>query len=180
MTRFPAAGSSHELEKSRHFGRYLLITAGVVLFLEVLNYLSYAILKRRVLHMQRWGLNVCCGKTDGGGINADIVQHADLPRFVKVDVNHLPFKNRAFDSVLSSHTIEHVEQPQVFFDELQRVGTHVTLVVPPLWDLSAAANLLEHRWVFLTFKTVHTTLPRYVPLPLARFVQSLIGQRVHA
>ncbi|MFO7893230.1 MAG: hypothetical protein R6U63_05835 [Longimicrobiales bacterium] len=53
-------------------------------------------------------------------------------------------------------------------------------MLPPLWDFTAAFNLLEHRWLFLTFKKEHTTLPPYVRLPLARTVQRLLGQRMHA
>lgn len=157
---------------------YLL---GVPLLLYGLNWFSYRYLKQRIVQRQTWDLNICCGKTDGGGINADIVQHQNLPNFVRiVDPYDLPFEDNQFRTVLCSHTIEHVEDPERFMRELQRVGCDVTLVLPPLWDLSAALNILEHRWIFLTFRKEHNRLPPRVRLPLARLVQRYFGQRIHA
>ena len=154
--------------------------AGVAAAIWALNILSYWVLKTRTLRRQRWDLSICCGRTDGGGVNADIVRHADVPRFVTVDVYHLPFRDGAFDSVLCSHTLEHVDDPKALSRELALVGRRVTVVVPPLWDLSAALNLLEHRWLFLTLRKEHQTLPRHVPLPLAHAIQRQLGQRLHA
>ncbi len=158
----------------------VLAVAAVLLLLYMLNYLSYRILKRRILERQAWDLNICCGKTDGGGVNADVVQHADVPNFIQVDIENLPFADKQFETVLCSHTIEHVDDPELFFAELHRVGEKVTIVLPPLWDVSAALNLLEHKWIFLTFKKEHTTLPPYIPLPFAGLIQKRIGQRMHA
>lgn len=163
--------------------RKLLLGAGVVYLLaEVSNFISYRIMKRRVLDRQRWDLNICCGHTDGGGVNADIVRHSDVPRFVLTEnIYNLPFADKEFDSVLCSHTIEHVEDARAFWNELKRVGDHVMLVVPPLWDFTAAFNLFEHRWLFLTFKKEHTTLPAHIRLPFADLVQRKTGgQRVKA
>lgn len=137
-------------------------------------------LKKRVVNRQRWDLNICCGKTDGGGINADIVQHCELPNFVLVDIYNLPFEDKQFDTVLCSHTMEHVEDPERFFRELQRVGKDVTLVLPPLWDLSAALNVLEHKWIFLTLKKEHRSLPPRIRMSLADLLQNRYGQRIHA
>jgi hypothetical protein len=147
----------------------------------VLNWLSYRLLNGRILERQAWDLNVCCGRTDGGGINVDIVRHADVPNLVLVDdIYRLPFKDGQFGTVLCSHTMEHVERPLDFYRELQRVGRQVTLVVPPLWDLSAAFNLFEHKWVFLTLNTEHRELPRHVPMPLAALFHRWFGQRIRA
>ena len=159
----------------------VLIVIAVIAYSYVANVLSYRILKQRILRRRRWDLNICCGRTDGGGINADIHRHEELPNFVLLqDVENLPFRDGQFGHVLSSHTIEHVASPRAFYAELQRVGEKVTLVVPPLWDISAALNLLEHRHVFLTLRKVHTTLPPYVRLPGAAWVQKRLGQRIHA
>jgi hypothetical protein len=160
----------------------ILYLLGAVLLLQLLNYLSYGVLKNRILRSRpAWGLNICCGKTDGGGVNADIVKHLDVPNFVLVeDIYDLPFGDGQFETVLCSHTIEHVDHPQRFFVELSRVGQEVTLVVPPLWDLSAALNVLEHRWLFLTLRKRHSAVPRHVPLPGARAIQRMFGQRIHA
>lgn len=155
--------------------------AGLIAFLKLTNMLSYGLMKHRILSRQTWDLNICCGKTDGGGVNADIVAHAEVSNFVKIDdVYNLPFADNAFKRVLCSHTIEHVEDPEAFLEELQRVGREVSLVLPPLWDLTAAFNLLEHRTLFLTIRKEHTTLPAHVTLPLAEKLQDLLGQRIHA
>jgi ubiquinone/menaquinone biosynthesis C-methylase UbiE len=138
-------------------------------------------MKDKIVNRQDWGLNICCGKTDGGGVNADIVNHKKLPNFVIIeDIYNLPFEDNQFETVLCSHTIEHVDDPERFFNELQRVGKDVTLIVPPLWDFTAAFNLLEHKWVFLTGRKEFHELPRYIKLPLASTVQKFIGQKVKA
>jgi hypothetical protein len=156
------------------------LAAIALLTLWLPHVISYHWLKNRIVGRQRWGLNICCGTTDGGGVNADIVAHQPLPKFVKVQITRLPFRTKQFRYVLCSHTLEHVADPQAFFDEMQRVGDQVTLVLPPLWDLTAAFNLLEHRWLFLTLRKKHTTIPLHIRLPGARWVQRHLGQRIHA
>ncbi len=153
---------------------------GIVVFLiyaVVAHLFSYYFKKNRVLHSQKWGLNICCGKTDGGGVNADIVQHMELPNFTLIDdIYNLPFANKTFDCVLCSHTLEHVDDPKSFFSELERVGEKVTLVLPPLYDLFAAFNIFEHKVIFLTFKKEHHSLPLYITLPFARTLHDKWGQ----
>ena len=160
----------------------LFSLSGFFALLPVLNYISYRIMGNIIRgRLPKWDLNICCGKTDGGGINVDIVNHADVPNLVVVDdIYHLPFATRQFYNVLCSHKIEHVEDPERFFDELSRVADEVTLVVPPLWDLSAVLNVFEHRWIFLTFRKEHNSLPRYIKLPFSRKVQERLGQRIRA
>ena len=52
-----------------------------VLYLWTANILSYKILKNKTLHSRKWDLNICCGKTDGMGVNADIKKHKEVPNF---------------------------------------------------------------------------------------------------
>jgi SAM-dependent methyltransferase len=161
----------------------LYIIAGAIfiyLLSWILNYLSYSLFKKRILERRDWDLNICCGMTDGGGINADIVPHARVPRMTIVDIYNLPFKDQQFEHVLCSNTIEHSDEPERFYDELQRVAKHITVVIPPLWDISAVVNLLEHRWIFLSWKKEHSNLPHYIKLPLARLIQNFIGQKISA
>jgi len=160
----------------------LVGVALAVVILKGLNHLSYRVLKRRVIAERRWDYNICCGTTDGGGINADIVRHADVPRFELVaDVHRLPHPSGAFDTVLCSHTLEHIDDPAAMFAELQRVGRRVTVLVPPLWDLGAALNVLEHRVIFVTWRTRHDdVLPSYLAFRPARWLQGRIGQRITA
>jgi SAM-dependent methyltransferase len=159
-----------------------ILFCGLVILLFVLNQYSYGVLKRRVVRRRRWDLNICCGRTDGGGVNADIVKHTDLPNFQRIsDIRNLPFSHDQFDWVLCSHTIEHVDDPDGFADELQRVGRNVVYVIPPIWDLSAVLNVFEHKWIFLTVKTEHVNkLPARIRLPFARIVQRALGQTINA
>jgi SAM-dependent methyltransferase len=148
----------------------------VLVILYILNYLSYRVLKNRILRRQRWDLNICCGKTDGGGINADSIPHTALPHLVLVDVYHLPFKDGQFDTVLSSHTVEHISDPERFFSELTRVGRDVTLVLPPLWDVSAVLNVLEHRWIFHPHQGAQVTSKARLPAILFGDTEEVLAE----
>ena len=160
---------------------FLAFVATVTAAIFFLHWLSYGFLKSRIIARQEWDLNICCGTTDGGGINVDIVQHADVPNFVRVEnIYNLPFDDQQFDTALCSHTIEHVDYPRRFDRELRRVAREVVYVLPPVWDVAAALNAWEHKWLFLTGRKVHCTLPRCMPLPFARRLQARLGQRVTA
>ncbi|MEM6279935.1 MAG: methyltransferase domain-containing protein [Verrucomicrobiota bacterium] len=160
----------------------LTIAAALVIILPLLNYLSYRVMGGIIRNRRKtWDLNICCGKTDGGGVNVDIVNHADVNNLIVVDdIYNLPFSTNQFEHTLCSHTIEHVEDPAAFYEELSRVSKDVTLVVPPLWDLSAVLNVFEHRWLFLTFRKEHHTLPNFAKLPMAGFFQEKLGQKIRA
>jgi len=159
----------------------ILIAAGFILYGMLSHYISYTVLKNRILKRQKWDLNICCGNTDGGGINADIVRHKDVPNFRLVkDIYNLPFDTGQFDNVLCSHTIEHVDNPERFFSELKRVGKEVTIVIPPLYDITAALNFFEHKTLFFSFKKEHRRLPGHVRLPLAAFIHKHFGQNIEA
>jgi len=161
---------------------FLAIFVSVVLALSLLNQLSYIWLKNRLLRSRRWDLNICCGRTHGGGVNVDIVKHAHVPNYKQVaNVCELPFRDKQFEHTLCSHTIEHVDDPEAFDRELRRVSENVTYAVPPLWDIGAALNVFEHRWIFFTLRTKHVNkLPPYVKLPFARTVQKVLGQTIAA
>ena len=160
--------------------KFLIIISLLLIYDRLAHYISYTILKNKTLKKRKWDLNISCGKTDGGGINTDIKKHADVPNFMLVkDIYNLPFKDKQFEWVLSSHTIEHVEYPEKFFKELKRVGKNVVIVVPPLWDIGASIfGFPYHRWTFLTFTKEHTKLPRHFPAPLSKTYMKLFGQRM--
>lgn len=158
-----------------------LISAAVLIgiVLKGTNVISYTIIKKSVLKSRVWDLNICCGGTDGGGINADITKYKNLPNFVLTkDIYNLPFKDKQFEHVLTSHTIEHIDDPRGFMEELNRVGENVTILLPPIWDLTAAFNFLEHKWLFLTLRTKVSSLPRHFHLPLSGWYQKKYGQRI--
>ena len=159
----------------------LVMLSGVWALLRGLNWMSYGLIKKRTLAERKWDLNICCGGTDGGGVNADIIKHRDLPRFVRIgDIYRLPFRNGQFEYVLCSHTAEHVEHPDAFCRELKRVGRKTVFLLPPLWDISAAFNVMEHRWLFLTLRSRHENLPPRIRLPLSSFLQRKARRRIRA
>lgn len=149
--------------------------------MSALHWLSYFYLKKKVLRGKKWDLNICCGKTDGGGVNADIVKHANVPNFVLVkDVHHLPFRDKQFHIVLCSHTIEHVDNPRAFYEELKRVGEEVIVITPPLWDILAVCNFWAHKWIIISFRKVHKKFPTMIPYPLGFLYAKLFGQLIKA
>jgi ubiquinone/menaquinone biosynthesis C-methylase UbiE len=156
---------------------FLLVVAGCFGYFYITHFISYNLIKKRILNRHSWDLNICCGQTDGGGINVDIVEQKNVPNFRLIeDIYSLPFEDGEFDTVLCSHTIEHVEFPKKFFKELDRVGNQVTIVIPPFYDITAALNVFEHRYLFLSFKKEHKKLPPHIRLPLSDFIQKRIGQ----
>lgn len=160
---------------------YVGITLLLFVLLWVPHQVSYRFMKNRILKRQKWGLHICCGKIDGGGVNTDIFRHAGLPRFQIIeDIYHLPFSSKKFDSVLCSQTLEHIGDPDRFFEERKRVGRQVVLVLPPLRDITAALNIFGHRRIFFKLKTEHHFLPRRMRLPMARTFQHLFGQHIHS
>jgi hypothetical protein len=146
------------------------------------HFASYRSIKNRALRERKWDYNICCGTTDGGGINADIKKHGEVPRFELItDVSRLAHPDGAFQHVLCSHTIEHVPDPEAMYRELRRIGRNVTLLVPPLWDFTAALHPLEHQVIFLTFKSRHENhLPPFIRYWPARWLQAFLGQRIEA
>ncbi len=161
---------------------YVVFTlVAIIIVLRLLNRLSYIYLKNKILKSQKWDLNICSGKTDGGGVNADVVHFIDVPNFKLVsDIYKLPFENNQFDNILCSHTMEHVDDPDLFMKELRRVGRRVVVLTPPLWDVGAVMNIFEHKWIFLSFNTMHETLPKRIRLPGSSFVHRRLGQIFHA
>ena len=63
----------------------LAVAATLVIFLPALNFLSYRIMGGIIRNRREtWDLNICCGKTDGGGVNVDIVKHAEVVNLIVV------------------------------------------------------------------------------------------------
>ncbi len=97
-------------------------------------------------------LNISCGKTDYGDVNADIA-HCDLPGFVLYERNKpLPFADKQFGSVFSTHTLEHVDDVEFFLKELHRVGDKCYIIYPLI---SPVAFNPDHKWIFLDRSTKH-------------------------
>ena len=77
------------------------------------------------------------------------------------------------------HVKDMEEGPEKFFAELNRVTKDVTLVIPPVWDISAALNIFEHRHIFLSCRKEHKTLPVHISLPLAAWIHKKLGQKIN-
>ncbi len=90
-------------------------------------------------------LDVGCGNHPKGDVNVDVrtvevnvfyaepINIKSIPNFVKADAEHLPFKDKVFSECISSHTIEHVENPFLAVKEMQRVTYGKVKFVTPLW-----------------------------------------------
>lgn len=158
-----------------YFATFIVVLIGIGV---VGHILDYRVLKKHYFNRRKWDLNISCGFTDGGGINADVISR-DVPNFVlPKDIYKLPFKDKQFENTICSHTIEHVDYPERFYNELKRVSKNVALIIPPIWDLAAVGWVLEHKWQFLTLSTYHVNeLPRKIKLPYG-FVHKKIGQRI--
>lgn len=162
---------------------FLLVLVGVIGLVYGLNLLSYRIMNPSIARSHRFDLNICCGKTTYGQLaNVDIHRHqAEIPNFVLIDnIYHLPFEDEAFSTTLCAHTIEHVEDPKAFDAELRRVSKQVTYIVPPIWDIAAQLNFIEHQWFVLAWRKKHHELPWMVKNPLFTLYNVFFKQKVKA
>lgn len=51
-------------------------------------------------------------------------------RFIEENIESLPFADKEFDTVVCTHTLEHVRNIHAAFNELQRIGKKLIIVVP--------------------------------------------------
>lgn len=90
-------------------------------------------------------LNISCGKTAFGDVNADIIPQ-DVPNFVLYDPNKpLPFRTLQFGAVYSSHTLEHSEDPLRLLAEFDRVSHFTFIALPDIWFLPVLDR--SHVWL---------------------------------
>lgn len=94
-------------------------------------------------------LDVGCGSNPSGDVNVDQVrkggynpQEGDqlkgeffdpkkIPNYVIAEASHLPFKKGAFNVAYSSHTIEHLRNPEAFLKEMTRVSDRKVIIRYP-------------------------------------------------
>ena len=68
-------------------------------------------------------------------------------KFVRLESKKLPFKDKEFDFVISSHVIEHVEDVSFFIKELERVSSKGYIELPTsLEDNLVFENKNDHLW----------------------------------
>lgn len=68
--------------------------------------------------------------------------------FMQADGENLPFKDKAFDYVICSHVLEHVENPEAFLKEQFRVAKRGYIEVPSLMGEYLVPKA-SHRWLIL-------------------------------
>lgn len=88
-------------------------------------------------------LDVGCGDIPKGDVNVDlflepihrdsshIMEPRNIPNFVVADTHHLPFRNNTFETVYSSHLLEHCLHPLDVLKEFERVSKSTVLLKIP-------------------------------------------------
>lgn len=90
-------------------------------------------------------LDVGCGINPQGDVNCDLyvkdpighrykcspINTKKSKNFIVCDSEHLPFKSKAFDEVVSIHVIEHVKNPSLMLQEMLRVSNCKVLIRCP-------------------------------------------------
>lgn len=79
---------------------------------------------------------------------AELLGNPNIDQAVRGDLGRLPFRDGAFDLVISSHVCEHLTEPEVVFAELARAlrpGGRLLILTPSRWHyVTLAARLLPH------------------------------------
>ena len=98
-------------------------------------------------------LDIGCGYTAHEKANyvADVQDFKDFyknkKKFIKINEKELPFKDKEFDFVIASHVIEHVEDVDLFINELERVASKGYIELPTiLEDNLVFENKNDHIW----------------------------------
>lgn len=74
--------------------------------------------------------------------------------FVEGDVENLPFEDKSFDTVICTHTLEHVRHLSKAMDELRRITKKRLIIVVPMerpyeFDFNLHLNFFTYPWMFL-------------------------------
>ena len=78
--------------------------------------------------------------------------------FIKISGKKLPFKDKEFDFVITSHVIEHIEDFEFFIKELERISSKGYIELPTrLADNLVFENRNDHIWWF-TYNDVNNQI----------------------
>ncbi len=97
-------------------------------------------------------LDIGCGYTAHKKANVicdvqDLSEFYKGRDFIKLKGKTLPFKDKEFDFVITSHVIEHVEDVNFFIKELQRISSKGYIELPTiLEDNLVFENKNDHLW----------------------------------
>ena len=79
----------------------------------------------------------------------DLTNFYEGKNFIKISGKKLPFKDKEFDFVITSHVIEHVEDFEFFVKELERISSKGYIELPTrLADNLVFENRNDHIWWF--------------------------------
>ena len=99
-------------------------------------------------------LDIGCGYSanEYSTIIADVKNLSDFYKnknFIKINEKKLPFKDKEFDFIISSHVIEHVEDFEFFIKELERISKRGYIELPTRFaDNLIHENKYDHIWWF--------------------------------
>ena len=108
-------------------------------------------------------LDIGCGYRANtyASVIADVQDLSDFykeKKFIKIDGKKLPFKDKEFDFVISSHVIEHVQDFEFFIHELERVSSKGYIELPSRFaDNLVFENKNDHIWWF-TYDDINNLL----------------------
>lgn len=87
------------------------------------------------------------GPVTWGDVNCDIAGagYCTPQNVCHCDIHDIPYPDKHFGSVIATHVLEHVDDPQRALRELQRVSDEVFVVVPRWWGLHTWLQP-EHKW----------------------------------
>jgi len=100
-------------------------------------------------------LDIGCGYRahKSASVIADIQDFSNFYKqknFVQIKEKKLPFKDKEFDFVISSHVIEHVEDFEFFIRELERISSKGYIELPSRFgDNLVFENKKDHIWWFV-------------------------------
>jgi ubiquinone/menaquinone biosynthesis C-methylase UbiE len=86
--------------------------------------------------------------TDSNYHRASDIKVLNKQEFINADGEHLPFKDKEFDYVMSNHVLEHVDHPDKFLNELSRVGKRGYIETPSLLGEHLIPKA-SHKWLLL-------------------------------
>jgi ubiquinone/menaquinone biosynthesis C-methylase UbiE len=86
-------------------------------------------------------------------IPSDLARRYPDVRFEEANIEKLPYKDNEFDTVVTTHTLEHVKYLPAAITELRRVAKKRLIIVVPrqrpyTYNFSLHLNFFSHRWSF--------------------------------
>lgn len=77
-----------------------------------------------------WILDIGCGENARGNINLDCYVPEKIPQnLILANAEHLPFKNKSIDTILSYYNIEHLIDPAEFILEAKNIAKNKVEIV---------------------------------------------------